>query len=120
MKIRHMLIDLLRPLAALTIALFAILRPSATAQNSEIQQRVAEVKQNAAMNKQALSHYSWQQQQTTAIKGNVKDTKVFQVHLGPDGRPQKVELENAASSSGGGGGRIKHHIVEKKKQEYQE
>jgi hypothetical protein len=120
MKIRHMLIDVLRPLAAVSVALFAILGPSAAAQNSEIQQRVAEVKQNAAGNKQALSHYSWQQQQTTAVKGNVKDVKVFQVHIGPDGKPQKVELENTPSSSGRSGGRIKQHIVEKKKTEYKD
>jgi hypothetical protein len=119
MKIRYRLIDLLPSLAAAAVVLFAVAEPRATAQNPEVQQRVTEVKQNAARNKQALSHYSWQQQQTTAIKGNVKDTKVFQVHLGPDGKPQKVELENTPSSSGGGG-RIKRHVVEKKKAEYKE
>jgi hypothetical protein len=120
MKIRYRLIDLLPSLAAATVVLFAVAEPRATAQNPEVQQRVAEVKQNAAKNKQALSQYSWQQQQTTAIKGNVKDTKVFQVHMGPDGKPQKVELGNTPTSSGGGGGRIKRHVVEKKKTEYKD
>jgi hypothetical protein len=120
MKTKHTLIGLLPSLAAVTIALFAAVGPRAATQNPEVQQRVAEVKQNAARNKEALSHYSWQQQQTTAIKGNVKNTKVFQVHLGPDGKPQKVDLENTPSSSGGGGGRIKRRIVEKKKAEYQD
>jgi len=108
-------------LRALKIALVvAALGLSAAAQNSELQQKVGEVKLAAAENKQALSHYSWQQQQTTAIKGEVKDTKLFQVHVGPGGQAQKVELENTPTSSGGGGGRIKHHIVEKKKEEYQQ
>lgn len=85
---------------------------------TELQQRVAEVKQASAENKQALAHYSWQQQETIAVKGNVKDTKLFQVHLGPEGKPQKVEMENMPQSSGGGG-RLKQHVVKKKKEEYQ-
>jgi hypothetical protein len=119
MKIGRKLINRLPSLAVLTIALFVLVESRTVAQNAELQQKVTEVKQAAAENKQALAHYSWQQQQTTAIKGDVKDTKLFQVHVGPDGRPQKVELQNTSSSSGGGG-RLKHHIVEKKKAEYQE
>ena len=107
-------------LRGVTIGLIAVLELAAAAQNPELQQRVGELKQAAAENKQALAHYSWQQQQTTAIKGEVKDTKLFQVHVGPEGQPQKVEMENTPASSGSGGGRIKHHIVEKKKEEYQE
>ena len=118
-KIRHKLARLASP-AALAISWFALVEPGAVAQTPELHQKVAEVKQAAAENKEALSHYTWQQQQTTAIKGDVKNTKLFQVHLGPDGRTQKVELGNAASSSGGGGGRIKQRVVEKKKEEFHE
>jgi hypothetical protein len=107
-------------LRVLSTALVSVLGLSAAAQNPELQQRVSEVKLAAAENKQALAHYSWQQQQTTAIKGEVKDTKLFQVHVGAEGQPQKVELENTPAASGGGGGRIKRHVVEKKKEEYQE
>ena len=98
----------------------AMLGHLACAQSAELQQRVAQLKQAAADNKQALAHYAWQQQEMTAVKGNVKDTKVFQVHIGPDGRPQKVEPQNTPASTEGGGGRIKHHIVEKKKEEYEQ
>ena len=108
----------LKPLLCLAVAITAL--ASATAQTPELQQKVAEVKQAAAENKEALSHYSWQQQQTTAIKGNVKDTKLFQAHLSPGGQTEKVELQNTPTSSGGGGGRLKRHIVEKKKEEYQD
>lgn len=107
-------------LRVLTIALISGLGLAALAQNSELQQRIGEVKAAAAENKQALARYSWQQQQTTAIKGETKDTKLFQVHVGPEGQPQKVEMENTPATSGGGGGRIKRHVVEKKKEEYQE
>src|SRR5215831_7273476 len=88
-------------LFAAAIPLSPFPAPRAAAQNQEVQQRLAEVKQSAAMNKEALAHYSWQQQETIAIKGDVKDTKLFQVHLGPDGKPQKVETMNMPQSSGG-------------------
>ena len=90
------------------------------AQDSGLQEKVADVKQAAAQNKQALAHYSWQEQQTTAIKGDVKDEKLFQVHLGPDGKPEKVELENTSMSSGGRQHGLAHHIKEKKGEEYKE
>lgn len=106
-------------LAPAVLALLLLVVPFAMAQNPEVQQKLAEVKQAAAQNKQALAHYAWQQQETIAIKGNVKDTKVYQVHVGPDGKPQKVELENMPQSSSGGG-RLKQHVVKKKKEEYQE
>lgn len=90
------------------------------AQNPELQQKVAEVKQAAAQNKQALGHYSWQEQQSISVKGNVKDTKTFQVHLGPDGKPQKEEVANMPQSSGGRQHGLAHHIKEKKGEEYKE
>ncbi|HEY6270937.1 MAG TPA: hypothetical protein VIX19_02965 [Terriglobales bacterium] len=93
--------------------------PNPAGPTSELQQRLAEVKQATAENKQALSHYAWQQQETIAVKGNVKDTKTFQVHLGPDGKPQKVEMENVPQSSGPDRG-IKGRIKEKKTEEYKE
>ncbi len=123
MRIPRMLKSALASSALLIAAMLALssLAPSrATAQNPQLQQRLAEVKESAARNKQALAHYAWQQQETIAVKGNVKDTKIFQVHLGPDGKPQKVEMENMPQSAGGGGGALKRHVVKKKKEEYQE
>jgi hypothetical protein len=107
-------------LVALVLVVAALAGSRAIAQNPQIQERLAEVKQSAAQNKQALAHYSWQEQQTTAIKGNVKDTKIFQVHLGPDGKPQKVEMENMPQSSGGRQHGLGHHVKEKKGEEYKE
>ena len=106
--------------AAAIPALSPLAAPRAAAQNQEVQQRLAEVKQSAAMNKEALAHYSWQQQETIAIKGDVKDTKLFQVHLGPDGKPQKVEAMNMPQSSGGRQHGLAHHVKEKKGEEYKE
>ena len=104
--------------AAIFAALLVSIQLSA-AQNSELQQKLTEVKQAAAQNKQALAQYSWQQEQTIALKGEVKDTKMFQVHIGPDGQQQKVEMENSPASAPSGG-RLKQHVVKKKKGELEE
>jgi hypothetical protein len=103
--------------AAIVIALVS---EWATAQNPQLQEHVAEIKQAAAANKQSLAQYTWQEQQTISIKGEVKKQEIFQVRQGPDGRPQKTELSGAPSSSSSGGGRLKRHVVEKKKEEFEE
>jgi len=87
------------------------------AQNPQMQQHLAAVKESAAKNKQALAQYTWQ---TIAIKGDVKDTKFYQVHMGPDGKPQKMETENLPQSSGGRQHGLGHHIKEKKGEEFKE
>jgi hypothetical protein len=123
MKTVRTLSSLLASLSLLAAAIVAAaclwIQPTA-AQNPETQQRLAEVKESAARNKQALTQYSWQQQETIAIKGNVKDTKIFRVRLGPDGKPQKAEMENLPQSSGGRQHGLAHHVKEKKGEEYKE
>jgi hypothetical protein len=105
--------------ATVVVALCPLAR-YASAQNPDIQQKVTEVKQASAANKQALAHYTWQEQQTIAVKGNVKDTKMFQIHVGPDGKPQKEETVNMPQSSGGRQHGLVHHEKEKKGEEYKE
>lgn len=105
--------------AAITTSLLTLVT-TVWAQNPQVQERLAEVKESAARNKQSLAHYSWQEQQTIAIKGDVKDTKMYQVHLGPDGKPQKIETENLPESSGGRKHGLVHHVKEKKGEEYKE
>lgn len=107
-------------LAAVVVALVPLAAQLAWAQNPELQQKLAEIKQSAAANKEALAHYTWQEQETIAVKGDVKDTKISQVHLGPDGKPQKQEAENLPQSSGGRQRGLKHHVKEKKGEEYKE
>jgi hypothetical protein len=100
----------------------ALNRP-ANAQNPELQQRVAEIKQAAAKNKQALAQYTWVEQVTISLKGEQKKQEHFQVRLGPDGKPQKTSLDPPADTSSQQSGRrhrVKEHVVEKKKEEYKE
>lgn len=93
------------------------------AQQQELQQKLAQIKDAAASNKQALAQYTWQEQVSISLKGEQKKQEHFQVRLGPDGKPQKTSLDPpqaADDNSGGRRGRLKEHVVEKKKEEYKE
>jgi len=92
---------------------------SANAQGPELQQRVAELKEATAKNKQALASYSWNELVTISLKGEQKKQEHFQVRLGPDGKPQKTSLDPPAAAAPSGG-RMKQHVVEKKKEEYKD
>jgi hypothetical protein len=89
----------------------------ANAQSPELQQRVGDIKQAAAQNKQALMAYSWNELVTISLKGEQKKQEHFQVRLGPDGKPQKTSLD-APVEAAPSGGRLKQHVVAKKKEEY--
>jgi hypothetical protein len=90
------------------------------AQNPELQQRLGEIKMASAANKAALAHYTWQEQQTTSIKGDVKKQQVFQVSVGPDGQQQKTQIGGSQAAPPPSGGRLKQHIVEKKTAEFKD
>jgi len=74
-------------LAAAFAALVFSASPIA-AQSPALQARLAEINQASAANKQSLSHYTWQEQQTVSIKGEVKKQQLFLVSVGPDGQQQ--------------------------------
>jgi len=92
----------------------------ASAQNPELQQRVADVKEASAKNKQAMMSYTWVEVITISLKGEQKKQEHFQVRLVPDGKPQKTSLDPPAEASAPSGGRLKKHVVEKKKEEYKD
>ena len=113
--------NILRPTLLTLLGLWAaaeFVRPT-NAQGPELQQRVAEVKEAAARNKQALASYTWTEQVTISLKGEQKKQEHFQVRLGPDLKPEKISLDPPADTSPQGG-RLKQHIVAKKKEEYKE
>src|SRR5215472_1698592 len=85
------------------------LSPSAVAQNPEIKQQI---QQSVAANKQRLARYTWREQQTVSLKGEVKNQTVYQVRMGPDGKPQKTQL--SAPPPPPSGGRLKKRVIEKK------
>ena len=91
----------------------------AKAQNPQMEQKLMAIKQKMAANKQKLAQYTWQETETISLKGEVKDTKVYQVTMSPNG-PQKTLINNEKAESGGHEGRLKRHIIEKKTEEFQE
>jgi len=93
-------------------ALFALAASTAVAQGPDIKQQI---QQSVAANQQRLAHYTWQEQQTVSLKGDVKNQTLYQVRMGPDGKPQKTQL--SAPPPPPSGGRMKQHVIEKKKGE---
>lgn len=112
-----------RSIAASVLAITSILllaTPVSLAQNPQLQEKVSQIKEASAANKQVLSQYTWQEQQTVSIKGEVKKQELFQVQIGPDGKQQKTPLGPPPQQQAQSGGRLKHKIVEKKTEEFEE
>jgi hypothetical protein len=87
----------------------------AMAQNPQLQERVAEIRQASAQNKQLLAQYSWREEQTISIKGDVKKQTVYQVQMDPNGKTQKTQISPQQQSSNGGRERgLRGRIKEKK------
>lgn len=84
-----------------TAALFAIVSwgtPRVAAQTPQLQQSLVEIRQAVATYRQSLSHYTWLEQQTVIVKGEVRKEELYQVHLGPDGKPERILTGGTPSS----------------------
>ncbi len=99
-----------------TLALVAV--AAAAAQNSELQRKFADVKQNAAENKQRLQQYQWTETTKITLKGDAKPSSSNLCRYGPDGQVQKTPIGPPPEQPSGG--RIKQKIVAKKKAEMQD
>jgi hypothetical protein len=110
-KMKHR-ISFLATIAAALLMVAAL--PRAFAQNPEMQQKVAALKDAAAANNQAMSQFTWVQQETVALKGEVKKQEVFQVRMGPDGKPQKTPMDAGAQPQSGKEHGIRGHVKEHK------
>jgi hypothetical protein len=112
-----------KPQALAAITAVAALLLSALpfhAQNPELQQKVAQIKEASAANKAALARYTWQEQQTISIKGEVKKQQVYQVTVGPDGQQQKTQIGGSQAPPPPSGGRLKQHVIQKKTAEFKD
>ena len=109
--------------AALTVAFAAVVVMNvakAPAQDPQMVDKLMAIKSAQDANKQKLAQYTWQETETIAVKGDVKDTKVYQVQMGPNGQPQKTEISNQQAQPSGRQGRLKQHAEAHAKEEYQE
>jgi hypothetical protein len=103
------------------LALAAFSAPAPQAHSQDMQQRLTEVKQLLAFNKQALAQYTWMEQQIISIKGEQKKEELYNVRLGPDGRPQKTPIDpDSISDSDRQTRGLRGRIKERKIEEYKE
>lgn len=76
-------------------------------------QKVAEAKQLMVVNREQLSKYTWQMQQTVSVSGDVKKEDLYAVQLGPDGQQMRALIaQPVAPPSGGRQHGIKHRMKE--------
>ncbi len=97
--------------------------PLVMAQNPELQEKLAAIKESVAQNKAALATYTWQEQQTVSLKGEQKSQTLYQVQMGPDGKQQKVDLtpqQPPPQQEGFRKHRLKEKVIENKTDEMKE
>jgi hypothetical protein len=107
-------------ISLMTCILLVLPTQMAIAQNPAMGQKIEEIKQAAAANKQELAHVTWQEQQVISLKGDVKKTVIYQVNIGPDGTQQKTQLSSLPAPAPPRGGRLRQHIVENKTNEFEQ
>jgi hypothetical protein len=88
---------------------------AAIAQNGELQQKLAAVKQTAAQNKQQLRQYQWTETTQLTLKGDPKPPSQKLCQYGPDGQVQKTAISPPPEQPSGG--RVKQRVIAKKKAE---
>jgi hypothetical protein len=85
------------------------------AQNPEVQQKVAAVKEASAANKQRLRQYQWIETTQLTLKGDAKPPTKNSCLYGPDGKVQKTAIGPPPEPPSGG--RMKQKIIANKKEE---
>src|SRR5208282_4007711 len=90
----------------------------ALAQESDVQQKLAAVKQIMAENQQRLRQYQWIETTQMTVKGDPKPQQQNLCQYGPDGQVQKTPIGPPPEQPSGG--RLKQRIIEKKKEEMKE
>src|SRR5690349_16050374 len=82
------------------------------AQNAELQQKLAAVKQAAAENQQRLHQYQWVETTQLTLKGDPKPPSQKMCEYGPDGQVQKTPLGPPPEQPSSG--RLKQRVIAKK------
>ena len=88
--------------------------------SSELQQKLAALKQSAAQNKQRLHQYQWVETMQVTYKGDAKPPSQKLCSYGANGQIQKVPIgqpQQQQQDQSGRRGRLKEHVVEKKTDE---
>ena len=88
------------------------------AQNADLQQKLADVKQSVAANKQRLQQYQWTETTQLTLKGDAKPPSQNMCQYGPDGQVQKTPISPPPPPPSGG--RLKQKVIANKKAEMQD
>ena len=107
-------VQISKRLVMIGVVTLAITFP-AISQNTELQEKLAAVKQAAAENKQNLRQYQWVETTQLTLKGDAKPPTKNSCQYGPDGKVQKTPLGPPPQQPSGG--RAKQKIIENKKEE---
>jgi hypothetical protein len=91
---------------------------AALAQNPELQQKLAAVKQVIALNKQSLQQYQWTETTQLNLNGDAKPPTQNLCQYGPGGQVQKTPIGPPPEQPSGC--RLKQRVIEKKKAEMQD
>lgn len=108
---RNLRATLLAPLVLLVGA--GVICP-ANAQNPELQQRVANLKQTVAKDQQNLRQYEWIETTVISLKGEEKSREQKQCYYGAEGSLQKVDVSESPQDKKRG---LRGRVIEKKKAE---
>jgi hypothetical protein len=100
--------------AILAVVVSAIAQTGAGA-GTDLQQKVAAVKQSVADNQQKLHRYQWVETTQLTLKGDPKPASQSMCQYGPDGKVQKAALTVPPPPPSGG--RMKQKVIAKKKEE---
>jgi hypothetical protein len=90
---------------------------SGQAAGSDLQAKVAALKQSVAANQQKLHQYRWLETTQLTLSGNAKPATESMCQYGPDGKVQKSPMSPPQAQQAPSGGRFKQRIIEKKKEE---
>jgi hypothetical protein len=88
---------------------------AAIAQNPELQEKLAAVKQAAAENQQRLHQYQWVETTQLTLNGDARPASQNMCQYGPDGQVEKTPLGPPPEQPSGG--RLKQRVIAKKKAE---
>jgi hypothetical protein len=101
------------------IVIIALWVPTAFAQNPDLQEKLAALKQSTSENQQRLHQYTWVETQQLTLKGEPKPPKQFQCQYGPDGQVVKTPI-GMQQQQQPSGGRFKQKMIAKKTEEMQD
>jgi hypothetical protein len=93
------------------VSLVAAFTLQAPAQSAALQQKIAAIQASMAKNEQMLGQYTWQEQETVSVRGDVKKTALYSVQLGSDGKPVKTDISQSSPTNKRQFG-IRHRIAE--------